>query len=284
MPRPLGPPARPPQRDAGLRPPRHDMGNPLLVFLQRAVQLAPPELRRLEQLRSGARRAERADFELLERLHPRRPVQAARELVAAFQSWGGGGLAYLDGRDDEAARVLHQLVKNPRMLVALGPASPLVLLARDGTTFHDWELALAYGDARHLARSQLEGVLRLAPQEPRLLLAQAVADRLAGDERQAIEHARQAFETTADPVARAYAAQLLAAAYLHLGELGEAAHWHEEALVTAPSPYRGLVALEAAALASRRGQRDDARRLLNLACQEDVPFACQALRRPDRRR
>jgi hypothetical protein len=149
----------------------------------------------------------------------RQPGQAQFEALAA---WASGGLAYLAGRDAESRQALARSLAHGDLPAAL-ELGPLVPQRRSaGGEIADWELALAYGDARGEAGALIETALARHPGEASLLLGRALVRHLDGRHLEAASEVAALLERPETVVQRARLTLLLAEEHGHAGRWDEA--------------------------------------------------------------
>ncbi len=226
-------------------------------------------------LRNGERPA-RVDFEA-----------AARAAKEALDSGAGGpgakglmfyaqgGLAYLDGRDDEA---LRQLVKaqaaGRKGLWGLPLPAGLGGPDRIGGGIEGWELALGYGDARREAGGLLAKALERNPADPRALLGRAALSRMERRSAEAIADATKVFNGDPPASLGAAAASLIGDESASRRDWDEAVLWFRRAAIpqspsTAHAGWEGGRILE-----ERLGRAEEARELYVASCRAGNRESC----------
>ncbi len=292
------PPARPvgdtpePQIEPSTSPPASPPAAPV------APPAAPPgglpapgrsDRMRFNALRSFTSRSTELDFKKAQESARRLPDHGpAADQAAAMEVYARGGLAYLGGDDDSAARALHQALTNQRFVAFWGP-SPLMLLASsepERKEFEAWELALGYGDARRTAGGTLDDLLRRQPENARLRLGRALVYRLDGEPAAVIRYAGPVFQqldAKDAPEARSYLAQIIGDAYLSLERGEEAVEWYRRAF-EAGGPFRGVAAMRGAEAAREIRRPDVMAEFLRRGCEADFQLACKRLQSSPRLR
>ncbi len=273
-------PASPPEASTGpgLAPPPPDVpvftegrsGGPGNEGTLRAV------LARLDPVRRNGERPTRADFEAAAR--------AAKEVVdsgaggpgaKSLSFYAQGGLAYLDGRDDEALRQLLKVRAAGRMgLLDLPFPARSGGLDRIGGGIEPWDLALGYGDARREAGGLLEKALAANPADSRALLGRAVLHRIEGQSADAIADATRVFNGNPPGSVGAAAASLIGDESASRRDWEEAVQWYRRAAVpqsssTAHAGWEGGRILE-----ERLGRGEEARELYVAACRAGNRESC----------
>ncbi|MGE5232572.1 MAG: protein kinase domain-containing protein [Acidobacteriota bacterium] len=236
--------------------------------------LEPVGRARLSELRPelGHQRPTAEQFRALERLaaigRQRRGAPAA---AAAIETFARGGLAYLSGDLDGARRALAEVLRGqipPPLEVS---ALPLVRqAARSSGGLADWEVAIAFGDPKREAGALLEPVLRANPQDDWARLGRAIVERLDGRHAEALADAAAVYERM--PSGRL--AQLVAEESRALRRPAEALEWYRKALAE-DGMEMTLVPVQAAKLARELGKGDEAKRILDRACERRNRAACR---------
>ena len=166
-----------------------------------------------------------------------------REPLLAAQTWAQGGLAYLEGRRDEASARRQELTQRT---AAWGTAWPAATF--NGST--PWDTAALYADPRRELDNLLQPELRGLGSNLRAALAAAYSAHLDGDHRAAL---RLLDEAKIDPSAsdasrRALAAQFLVAEAIEAHDEAAARKWLPDALDGGRAPLVRAFLLELTAL------------------------------------
>ncbi len=233
-------------------------------------------LARLDPVLRNGERPTRVDFEAA--------AQAAKEAVdsgaggpaaRSLAFYAQGGLAYLDGRDDEALRQLLKAQAAGRkglwdLPLPPGPGG----LDRTGGGLETWELALGYGDARREAGGLLEKALERNSADPRALLGRAVLNRMERRSAEAIADATKIFNSSPPGSLGAAAASLIGDESASRRDWEEAVQWFRRAAIpqspsTAHAGWEGGRILE-----DRLGRAEEARELFVAACRAGSRESC----------
>jgi tetratricopeptide (TPR) repeat protein len=143
-----------------------------------------------------------------------------------------GGLAYLDGRDDEALRQLVKAQAAGRKGLWDLPFPPgLGGPDRIGGEIESWDLALGYGDARREAGGLLAKALERNPADPRALLGRAVLNRMERRSAEAIADATKVFNGNPPGSVGAAAASLIGDESASRRDWDEAVLWFRRAAI-----------------------------------------------------
>lgn len=232
---------------------------------------------RLDPVHRNGERPTRQDFVAAERiakalLDGGAGSPAARGLVIYAQ----GGLAYLDGRNDEALRQLFKAqVAGKKGLWALplppGPGGQ----ESDGGIVEGWELALGYGDARREAGALIAKALARNPTDSRALLGRAVLHRIDRQGAEAIADATKVFDGNPASSLGPAAASLIGDESASRLEWEEAVRWYRRASESR-SPSTAHAAWEAGRILEERlGRAEEAREMYGIACRAGFREACQ---------
>jgi tetratricopeptide (TPR) repeat protein len=187
-----------------------------------------------------------------------------------------GGLAYSDGRDDEALRQLFKAqAAGGKGLWNLPLPAGLGGLDRIGGGIESWDLALGYGDSRREARGLLEKALERNPADPRALLGRAVLNRMERRSADAIADATKVFNSNPPGFLGPAAASLVGDESSSRRDWEEAVQWYRRATVpqspsTAHAGWEGGRILEV-----ELGRAEDARVLYTAACRAGSRESCQ---------
>ena len=230
---------------------------------------------RLDPLRNGGRRPRREDFEAALRaartaLGSASPAPGAR----ALELYALGGVAYTEGRKDEAARRLAAALALPGRAGRAEPGGPLAA-ATLGRTSGGWGLALSYGDPLGEAERLLAEDLGRDPGDAGALLGRAVLRRMEGRGEEAIADATAVLAGQPPASLAAPAAELLGDEHAARGRFEEAVRWYREAAfpqgpVSARAGWEGGRILE-----EQLGRRAEARELYAVACRAGNREACR---------
>jgi len=261
------PPGAPPPPEPGRPPERGPDGE-----LREAQARLDPALH-------GGRRPAREDFDAavraaraVEARDPGRPGARALELYAL------GGLAYLERRDDEA---LRQLLAAQAAGGRTGAWDFRLLRAaagrlQGGPGSGEWELALAYGDARREAGALLAKELERDPADPRALLGRAALHRMERRSEEAIADAKAVYESRPPAFLAGSSAELLGDEHAARGAWEEAAAWYRKAAIP-PGPSTSRAGWEGGRiLQDRLGRNEEARELFAASCRAGNRKACAA--------
>ncbi len=245
--------------------------------------------RRLEVLRQreAKRRTQRLSASDFAEMANRANAQAARPgeggRANAMRVYAQGGVAYVEGRFDEASRALTELL-SLQGLGALpagpGPVPILVLRERPTTAgLSPWELALAYGDARGEGLAAIEAAKAATPTDSRLQLGRAHLLRLDGQHEAAVAEAEAAYQNAAPSSRKGAVAVFLAEEQITLENFPAALDWYRKA-VAQGGRMANAAALEAARFAEEQlRDRGAATEFLNTACRGGHVQACRRLER-----
>ncbi len=222
-----------------------------------------------------------ATFDLLARESERMATTRGGEANArGVGLYAEGGKAYLAGDADTARARLDTVAAAGPLPLLLTGAGPLwVLRDRAGRgALANWEVAVAYGDARGEGRELLAAAGEAT--EPRQRFAHAYLARLHGDHRAAIAEAAELYQTIKahDAARAADLARFLAAEHVLLQQYQAALEWFDRAIEGSTGKLLAAAALEAARVAEEKlGDLDTARRYLEIACRAGNPLACRRL-------
>jgi len=244
---------------------------------------------RLQELRSLGTRPSADAFSsaALALAEEARSGRLSEELIEPLVQFTQAGVAYLTGDDVTASRDLQAALASENVLSAVGPSSPLHLLApavREPGAYAPWELAIAFGDPRHNAATEIAA--RIGGGDPRLQLASAFIHRLDRQPLQVAEKAGPAYKIFLGKGSRdlaAVAAQLVAEAYTSEGRHDDAIFWYRKAIETRSS-FTTIIGLQAATRLREMRRFDESVKMLKLSCDNGSEAACRRLERPSRRR
>jgi serine/threonine-protein kinase len=236
-------------------------------------------LRLVESLREpGPANADR--FRLLEERAGSALARNPQDPVArALQGYARGGLAYTRGDDAAARQVLDlgsELAGLPDFLLAVGPLWVLNERSAAGP-LADWELAVAFCDARGEGLAAVNEHLAGHPEDPRAHFGRAFLHHLHGRRLEAIDDARwtHRWALAHDPGKAPALAVFLAEEHAALGRDAEALGWYREA-VAAGGKEAAAVALRAGRLAEGKLQDlEAAAEMYGLACQAGSALGCR---------
>ena len=200
-----------------------------------------------------------------------RQRRGAPAAAAAIETFARGGLAYLSGDLEGARRDLAEVLRGQIPPALEVSALPLVRQAsRASGGLSDWEVAIAFGDPKREAGALLEPVLRANPQDDWARLGRAIVERLDGRHAESIADAAAVYERM--PSGRL--AQLVAEESRALRRPAEALEWYRKALAE-EGMEKTLVPVQAAKLARELGKEDEAKRILDRACESGNRAACR---------
>ncbi len=228
---------------------------------------------RLDPALQNGRRPTRADFEAARAAADEALRREPGSLAAlALKEYASGGIAYVEGRDAEAAAALAIAARTGGR-VGLWELKPLrsANLRRfgdrgQGRMTTGWALALAYGDARNEARGALDAELAGSPSDPALRLAHAVLQRMDRRSDEAIREAKALHDSNPPGMIRFAAAELAAEEELQRGHPEDAVRWFRKA-AEPPSGLAGKAAYEAGrVLRDVLGRPEEAATLFQQAC------------------
>jgi len=197
-----------------------------------------------------------------------------REPLMAAQVWAQGGLAYLEGRRDEASERRQELSGR---LAAWGTAWPAATFS-GGT---GWDTAALYADPRRELDNLLQPELRGLGGNLRAALAAAYSAHLDGDHRAALRLFDEAKvdPTASDATRRALAAQFLVAEAIEAHDEAAARKWLPDALDGGRAPLARAFLIEMTALTGETNGVAAVAALKDEVCGL-VPDYCGALGRP----
>ncbi|MFN7988706.1 MAG: serine/threonine-protein kinase [Thermoanaerobaculia bacterium] len=241
---------------------------------------------RLDPVARGGTRPTRGDFEAAGKVAravlEREPDKAGAE---ALELYARGGIAYLEHRDDEAVRqvLAAQAAAGKTGTWDYRFSRGLAERLRGGSGPEGWELALAYGDARHEAEALIARDLARDATDPRALLGRAALRRMERKSGEAIADATAVWQSHPPAALAAAAAELLADEHATLGAWEAAARWYRSAAIP-QSPFTSRAGWEGGRILQEKlGRADEAHELWGVACRAGNRKACLAAGEPETR-